>query len=174
MPTGFPVKKLSDSRAMLNLACGTRMHWGWNNLDFSPYTRLARNPALTSCLRRIGFISSQRSERLSQVDPEIISWDLRKGIPFTPATFDVVYHSHFLEHLEREAGRRLLLECHRVLRPGGIIRVVVPDLQFLASNYVQSASSMQASSNGHIDQHRKNVEALFDQMVRSEATGARE
>ena len=84
---------------MLNLACGTRMHHGWNNLDFSPYARLAHRPRLTSMLKAFGMLSNERLKRLAEVDPEIIAWDLRKGIPFAPNTFDVVYHSHFLEHI---------------------------------------------------------------------------
>jgi|GEM_PF-6941157 len=36
----FVVKRLPDGRAMLNLGCGTRMHHGFNNLDFSPYVFL--------------------------------------------------------------------------------------------------------------------------------------
>jgi predicted SAM-dependent methyltransferase len=42
---------------------------------------------------------------------------------------DFIYSSHFLEHLDRKSGRKLLEECLRVLKPGGIIRIGVPDLE---------------------------------------------
>jgi SAM-dependent methyltransferase len=167
----FPVKLTADHRAMLNLACGTRMHREWNNLDFSPYARLARRPVLAWMLKTSGFLSPERRGRLDEVDPEIISWDLRKGIPFPSETFDVVYHSHFLEHIDRENALGLLQQCHRVLKTGGILRVVVPDLEWLVNEYVSSLQHRKQKNDTAIDEHQNAIAALFDQMVRREPSG---
>src|SRR4051812_49262715 len=118
MGARFPIKRLADGRAMLNLACGTKMDWGWNNLDFSPYALLARKEWLARGLKAAGLLSGERQDRLRQTDPSIIRWDLRKGIPFEANVFDVVYHSHFLEHIDPQFAPPLLKECHRVLKPG--------------------------------------------------------
>ena len=59
--------------------------------------------------------------------------DLRKGIPFTDASADNIFSSHFLEHLSRSDGCQLLTECYRVLKPGGTLRVGVPDLEYALS-----------------------------------------
>ena len=45
-------------------------------------------------------------------------------LPFAESTFDVIIASHIIEHLQ-EPGR-LVAECTRVLRPGGILRVSCP------------------------------------------------
>ncbi|MBU1645430.1 MAG: methyltransferase domain-containing protein [Gammaproteobacteria bacterium] len=63
--------------------------------------------------------------------------DLAYGIPLDDASADFVFSSHFLEHLFRREGERLLRECHRVLRPGGIVRIAVPDLEYALSLYAQ-------------------------------------
>lgn len=46
-----------------------------------------------------------------------------------------VYAGHFLEHFERPDGVRLLMCIRRVLRPGGIVGVVVPDTKELLRHY---------------------------------------
>jgi len=150
------------------------MHWGWNNLDFSPYARLRRRPLLTTVLRRIRFVSEERYRRLQSVDPQVIQWNLRKGIPFADCTFDVLYHSHFLEHLERSAAVKFLRECQRVLKPGGTLRVVVPDLELLASAYLESIRQLDYGHPTAEMAHERAIYELFDQMVRAEVTGTTE
>ena len=170
----FQIKRLLDGRALLNLACGCRTHWAWNNVDFSPYARLRRWPRLARVLRRSGFISDERYDRLQKVDPGIVEWNLRRGIPFADDTFDVVYHSHFLEHLERASTLEFLTECHRVLRPGGMLRVVVPDLHILVSSYLESYENLEGGNQVEASLHLRSIHELFDQMVRTEITGALE
>lgn len=63
-------------------------------------------------------------------------YDLRKGIPAVDGALDVVYHSHLLEHLSDDEGIAFLADCHRVLAPGGVMRVAVPDLGLWCANYV--------------------------------------
>jgi SAM-dependent methyltransferase len=167
----FPLKRTSDGMAMLNIACGIHTHHGWNNLDFSPYTRLAARPWAAKLLHRVGVLSDLRYERVRQVDPQIINWDLRKGIPFADGTFDMVYHSHFLEHLERSVAPNVLRECWRVLKSGGIIRVVVPNLQILIRQYTDALAALEGSQADAMDLHHTALRALFDQMVRTESAG---
>ena len=168
------MKRLKDGRAALNLACGTRMDWSWNNVDFSPYARLTRYRRLSRLLYRAGALSPQRYQRLCDVDPEIVAWDLRRGIPFADDTFDVVYHSHFLEHLERHAATIFLAECYRVLRPGGTIRIVVPDLQLLVSAYDRALRDCERGEPTAPAAHEHWTRELFDQMVRTEVSGTLE
>ncbi len=166
-------RRAPDGRALLNLGCGARTHPDWTNVDFSPYARLAGWPRLSSLATRIGLISAERYRLLRAVDPAIIHHDLRRGVPFRDAGFDAVYHSHFLEHLDRDAGRRLLVECHRVLKPGGVLRVVVPDLHRLSSAYLESFAAMDrdGTKGEALDRHHDATEALIGQMVRRDYTG---
>jgi SAM-dependent methyltransferase len=97
---------------------------------------------------------------------------VRRGIPFSDGTFDVVYHSHFLEHVEREAAPVFLRETLRVLKPGGTTRVVVPDLKVLVDRYLESWEALERSGGDGMASHRASIHELFDQMVRRELTGA--
>lgn len=162
---------------MLNLACGGRMHTGWNNLDYSEITRLARHPILSRFLRKTGILSEKRYVRLLATDPDIICWDLRKGIPFADGTFDVVFHSHFLEHLDRQVAPVVLQECRRVLKPSGILRVVVPDLEQLCRNYVHTIQAVLDSDvvdSKLKTEHDVSINRLLKQMVPNPLSGTSE
>ena len=63
-------------------------------------------------------------------------WDLRRPLPFRDASVDAIFSEHLLEHLPYPAGVGLLRECRRVLRPGGIARVGVPDLDRYIASYL--------------------------------------
>lgn len=165
---------MKDKRSMLNIACGTKMHSEWTNVDFSPYVRLRKHMSFAKVLYKTGILSPLRWERLCAVDPETVCWDLRKGLPWEANTFDVVYHSHFLEHIPKEAVVKFLLECNRVLKPNGIIRVVVPDLHYAVTRYNTSWEKLENRQTDSYETHEKSVEALFDQMVRTTATGLNE
>lgn len=56
--------------------------------------------------------------------------------PFPDNTFKVIYSEHMLEHVYIDKVPFLLKEVHRVLAPGGVFRVTVPDLEIHAQNYV--------------------------------------
>lgn len=56
-------------------------------------------------------------------------------IPAETGTFDVIYCSHLIEHLPDAQDRRLLREARRILRPGGVMRIVCPDIDLAISAY---------------------------------------
>jgi SAM-dependent methyltransferase len=170
----FNVKQLDDGRALLNVGCGTHMHRSWNNLDFSIYTRLRRHMWMVSLLSQIGIISHPRLSLFEKVAPDVISWNLKHGIPFEPETFDVVYHSHVLEHIDREHVGDFLRECFRVSKIGGILRVVVPDLEKWARAYLRSFGASGASvAEADVIHHQDLISALLVQMVDREPTTRR-
>jgi predicted SAM-dependent methyltransferase len=63
-------------------------------------------------------------------------WDLREGIPFDTDTVDAIYSSHMLEHLTYRDGQELLAECWRVMRPGGLISIAVPNARLYIEGYM--------------------------------------
>jgi len=160
----FAVKRLPDGRAFLNLGSSAHVAPGWNNVDWSWLLRLAHWPRFASLLHTTGILSDFRNERLRRLDSDAICWDLRRGVPFPDGVFDVVYHSHVLEHIEREAVPGFLSECLRVLKPGGTLRVVVPDLERLARRYV---STLERPSGRVVDaEYDSAVNDILDQLVR--------
>jgi predicted SAM-dependent methyltransferase len=56
-------------------------------------------------------------------------------LSFPDGSADVIYACHMLEHLSRAASARFFHECRRVLAPGGILRIVVPDLALAVGAY---------------------------------------
>jgi predicted SAM-dependent methyltransferase len=63
-------------------------------------------------------------------------WDLRRPLPLPPGSVEAIFHEHLLEHLPAAEGLSLTRECHRLLRPGGILRIGVPDFGRYARGYV--------------------------------------
>ena len=126
---------------LLNIGCGTRHHPAWTNLDCVP------------------------------AGPGVIVHDLRKGICFPEEHFDVVYHSHVLEHLRPAEATALLRECHRVLRPGGILRVVVPDLEAIVRLYLEALDRADRGEAEWAERYDWAMLELYDQAVRETAGG---
>ncbi|MDQ1400816.1 MAG: hypothetical protein QOJ90_2104 [Actinomycetota bacterium] len=54
---------------------------------------------------------------------------------FDAASFDVVFASNLLEHLERPMASRLLAEAHRVLRPDGLLILLQPNFRLNPKRY---------------------------------------
>lgn len=67
--------------------------------------------------------------------PGSYRYDLTHSLPKEDLSVRYIYTEHFIEHIEREAGARLLRECRRVLTDDGVLRVSTPDLRFLVREY---------------------------------------
>lgn len=65
----------------------------------------------------------------------VIKLDLTRPLPLPAASIACIYAEHFIEHIERPAAARLLRECHRVLAPGGVLRLSTPSLAHLVAEY---------------------------------------
>lgn len=103
----------SDRR--LQLGTGSNVYPGWLNTDVTDFKR--KN--------------------------EILYLDARKPFPLPTASFDLVFSEHMIEHLTYAEGQRCLSECHRVLRPGGLIRVATPSLDRLIRLYDSGPTELQ-------------------------------
>jgi predicted SAM-dependent methyltransferase len=63
-------------------------------------------------------------------------YDCRKRLPFRDNTVDRIRCEHVFEHLHKEEeAPKFLSECLRCLRPGGILRIIVPDLELFIDAY---------------------------------------
>ena len=61
---------------------------------------------------------------------------MTEKLPFDDSSVDVIYHSHFLEHIPLNLGKKFLKENFRILRKGGRLRIVVPDLEEICHAYL--------------------------------------
>lgn len=120
---------------LLNLGSGPFVAEGWISIDSSWGAWLARRPLLARLAFALGLVSTHH-RAVEWPAKGILCHDVRRGLPFPTGSVHGVFAAHFFEHLTREEGAALLAECHRVLEPGGAIRLVVPDLEPLARWYV--------------------------------------
>ncbi len=138
------------------------------NVDWSIYHRVNRNPVL----RRVApvFIRGERRRKLDDLGQNVVVHNLAKGLPFEDASVDAVYHSHFLEHLERDVAPGFVAEVHRVLKPGGIHRVAVPDLEWLCRAYLDDLD-VSLTDPAVAARHEGAIEAVILYSVIREAAG---
>lgn len=74
----------------------------------------------------------------------VMRMDATQPYPFADGTFAFLFSEHMIEHVPYEGGLAMLRECHRVLRGGGVIRIVTPDLTALAALCGKSLTDQQA------------------------------
>jgi hypothetical protein len=117
--------------AWLNVGSGNSAPAGWVNIDGSWQAWLSSYPLLARAAR----VAAGRA--VGHWPRGIECRDVRKGLGRAGSTAAVIYSSHLIEHLERDEARALLGEAYRTLRPGGICRVVTPDLAALIATYQQ-------------------------------------
>jgi len=126
----------------LNLGCGKRYHKEWTNIDFV------------------------------KTGDGVIAHNLLKGIPFEDEQFEVVYHSHVLEHFSKEDAIKFIKQCHRVLQPNGIIRIAVPDLEQIVRQYLKAMESALSGDEKSANNYDWMMLELYDQTIRNNGGGA--
>lgn len=75
-------------------------------------------------------------------DSKAIYLDITRRFTFEDNTFDYIFTEHVIEHVPYLAGKNLLQESFRVLKPGGTLRVVTPDINFLIGLYQDSQKDL--------------------------------
>jgi SAM-dependent methyltransferase len=114
--------------------CGHAGPVEWRNFDASPTLRFERLPL-------VGRLYSRNAARF----PGNVEYgDIARGLPLDADSCAGVYCSHVLEHLSLEDFRAALRNTRRILRPGGVFRLVLPDLEYSISRYVGDSSSAAA------------------------------
>ena len=104
----YVLPRRSTSGAMhLHLGCGTKYLPGFLNIDGNLFNK-------------------------------IDLWlDVRNGLPFASNSVDSIYSTHMFEHFYPDELNGLLPECLRVLKPGGGVRLIVPNLESAIKAYGQ-------------------------------------
>jgi len=126
----------------LNLGCGANFRRDWTNID------------------------------IVSDSPDVIAHNLVEGIPFPDRRFEFVYHSHVMEHLPRSRVHDFIRECFRVLQPGGILRVVIPNLEEIALHYLRNLNDAWSGIPGADARYEWMLLEMYDQVVRTSSGGA--
>lgn len=126
---------------LLNIGCGNIYHEDWVNID------------------------------LTSDSEAVLQHDLSQGLPFAANSFDACYSSHVLEHLSLADANAFLEEQKRVLRPGGIIRVVVPDLETISRHYITYLEELVAGDLSNEFKYDYSLLEMYDQVTREQPGG---
>src|SRR5690606_34430458 len=86
-------------------------------------------------------------------------------------SFDGIYCSHLIEHLDRDHARRFVADCLRVLRPGGVVRFVVPDLECIAREYLRLVEALRRGGQASTKDYEWILLELLDQVARDRTGG---
>lgn len=117
--------------------CGFSCGPGWRNFDASPTLRFERIPVL-------GRVYTRNTMRF----PAGVEYgDICKGLPIASGACAGVYASHVLEHLSLGEFHVALDETHRILRKGGLFRLIVPDLFQICQAYVKASQARDANAS---------------------------
>ena len=130
---------------LLNVGCGSKIakNGNWTNIDMG-----------------------------TQSTSDVIKCDLLIGFPFGNCEFDVVYHSQVLEHFPKDKSAYFISECYRVLKPGGILRVVVPDLEDIARTYLEQLQALRTRPTQESEvRYDWILLEMYDQSVRNFSGG---
>jgi predicted SAM-dependent methyltransferase len=125
----------------LNLGCGNRFFGDWVNVDFV------------------------------STGPCVQSHNLLEGIPFPNESFDIIYHSHVLEHFKKADAIGFVKECFRVLKPKGVLRVVVPDLEQIVKEYLMNLEGAKRGEKIAKENYDWIMLEIYDQVVRNVSGG---
>ncbi|MDA8217256.1 MAG: glycosyltransferase, partial [Dehalococcoidales bacterium] len=72
--------------------------------------------------------------------------DITKSLPFMDGTFDEILSRSCLEHVSWRRAAAILRDWYRVLKPGGMLRIWLPDLAYLCRMYLDG------KADEHLDQ----------------------
>ncbi len=138
----------SDGLVKLNIGSFTDcFHFDWENVDSQDLSQFALQN---------GYIFKQ--------------YDVRRGIQKPDNSTDAILASHFLEHLDRAEGLSFLKECHRVLKPNGILRLAVPDTRLLCEQYLKGKIMEYRHVNVGVEKAPDDAEALYHLLLAGHKT----
>lgn len=122
----------------IQYGCGLSHPEGWLNFDASPRLRIERIPLLRTALHKSGKALFPHGVRYG---------DIVRGLPLEQECARGVYCSHVLEHIDRKSVEAALRNTLKLLMPGGVFRLVVPDLAWRTKNYIEMLECGDSSAN---------------------------
>ena len=120
----------------MQYGCGLSAPAQWLNFDASPTLRLQRLP-LVGGVFTIGAV---------RFPPNVRYGDVVKGLPVESDSCRGVYSSHILEHVPYVDAKAAIRETFRCVAPGGTFRIVLPDLELFAREYVDKLHAEPATT----------------------------
>ena len=114
----------------LNVGSGPAVAADWISIDGSWQARLAGHRWLARAASRLFAIE------IGHWPQGIVYRNIKRGLGYGDGSVAIVYASHLIEHLYREEALRFLRDARRALVPGGVCRIVVPDVAAIVGWYL--------------------------------------
>lgn len=121
-----------EKEPRLHFGCGVRVFQGWLNTDL--------------------FADPKRG---------IVFQDLSKTFPCADRSFRFVFSEHVHEHFGYKEGKRVLSECFRILKDGGVLRLATPDIDFYVNLYL-NRKNLNEEQNGFLRYFLETFEDVRD------------
>ncbi|MFT6354025.1 MAG: ubiquinone/menaquinone biosynthesis C-methylase UbiE [Cryomorphaceae bacterium] len=155
---------------ILNLGCGDKTSKSSEviNIDWSIYHSIKCNSLLEFIA--LPFFDENRKKYYNSLPENIMVHNLKKGIPFENNSIDVVYHSHVFEHIPKQQAEKFQNEVIRVLKPGGIQRIVIPDMEILCSELINHIIRCDDSED-EIKKHDNYIDNIIGQCIQEQSVG---
>ena len=131
-----------SAEVRIHYGCGLSTGKSWLNFDASPTLKVQRLPL-------IGSVLSKLAGGATPFPADVRYGNIIDGPLVPEGTATAVFASHVLEHLSLRDARAALANTFRMLAPGGVFRMIVPDLRSRAQLYLRQVESgdPEASSN---------------------------
>jgi len=112
------------------------------------------------------------SEHYAPQQHGFVEFDLTKcePLPIADASATIVYCSHVIEHVPDDAVESLLRESYRALMPGGVLRLVTPDIDLAFAAYLNN--DVEFFRAYYPTQHIDHPQQIGLNILPSEATSA--
>jgi SAM-dependent methyltransferase len=130
----------------VNVGCGATPTEGWQNFDNSLTVRIGAKPVARGLLPASPFVAAVKSGKVRYANA--------LSLPLADGSAEAIYSSHMVEHLDRDEARAFLAECRRVLKPGGFVRLAVPDLRKIVEDYLASEDADEMMVRTHLGRMR--------------------
>ena len=89
--------------------------------------------------------------------------DFGRPLPSPNGSFDGIFCEHVMEHFSLADGERIAREVHRILRPGGCFRIIVPDAELVLRRYFDAPDEMVARRGTGVETPMEIVNLYFRQ-----------
>jgi Methyltransferase domain len=124
----------------LNVGCGNVTNPnGWENIDASLSLRISKIPAIGRSI-----LSLTHSPQWSNL---VKYGDIVRGLPGKEQKYHLIFACHVLEHLSLEDFHQAMTNIYSYLHPGGIFRIIVPDLEQYITTYLSDRADNRISSS---------------------------